>query len=136
MESVGNLNTEMTLLAWSVLLYIVQLFMGSITQTNELGWDYGFSPRDEKRAPKNVYVGRILRAFGNLRETYVLFVTLALALTVTDRADGVSAVGAHLWFWSRVVYVPIYYFGIPIVRTGLFFLSIAGIFLMLYAFLF
>ena len=84
------------------------------------------------RQPQGVIVGRVLRAFGNLRETYPLFVGLALAVTVTGRADGLSAAGAHVWFWARVAHWPLYVFGVPYVRSAAFLVSVAGLLMMLW----
>jgi len=41
----------------------------------------------------------------------------ALALVATGKDGGLGATGAHVWLWSRIVYVPAYAFGIPVLRT-------------------
>jgi len=43
--------------------------------------------------------------------------------------------GAQLFFWARVVYVPVYWAGIPLLRTGVWAASIAGLVMMLSALL-
>ena len=59
-----------------------------------------------------------MRALANFSETYPAFVALALGLAVSGKAGGIGgALGAHLWFWSRLLYLPAYGFGIPVVRT-------------------
>ncbi len=67
----------------------------------------------------------------NFVETYGAFVGLALALVVTGKAGGIGATGAWVWFWARVVYVPVFAAGIPAVRTLVWAVSIVGLVMML-----
>ncbi len=60
---------------------------------------------------------------------------LALALAVTGKTGGLGATGAQVWFWARVVYVPIYAAGIPYLRTLVWTISAIGLILMLIALL-
>ena len=55
-----------------------------------------------------------------------------LALAVTGRSGGAGAIGAAVWFWARVVYLPLYLFGIPYVRTAVWSVSALGLGGMLY----
>ena len=134
--TVSNLNPELIILGWSVILYLVQLFAGSFGTTSELGMRYGMSPRDEGREPQGRFVGRILRAFSNLQETYVLFVALALALTLTGRADSISALGAQIWLVARIAHVILYVAGVPVVRTLALLISVVGLLMMLASLIF
>ena len=56
---------------------------------------------------------------------------LALALAVTGRTGGMAATGAWVWLAARVVYVPLYAFGVPAVRTLAWCVSIVGRLMML-----
>jgi uncharacterized MAPEG superfamily protein len=131
MEAQAVMPTEITLLAWSVVLVLVQLVLQTLPCVSEFGLDYAFSPRDDRREVKGLIGARLGRAFYNVLETYPLFVALALALVVTGRTGGLGLTGAHIWFWSRVVYVPVYAFGIPLLRTAVWTISIIGLILML-----
>lgn len=123
-------STEMTVLAWSVVLLLVQVIVQA-TAAYDLGPKYLFSPRDENRVSRSVLAGRLGRALRNLLETYPAFVALALALVVTGKAGGIGATGAWLWLIARVVYLALYATGIPVVRTIAWFASIVGLVLML-----
>lgn len=125
------MTTELTLLAWSVVLLLAQIVLQAISATGELGLGYAMGPQDDQRKPTNVYAGRFKRALQNLLETYPAFVALALALTLTGKVGGWGATGTLVWFWARVVYVPLYALGIPVVRTLVWAASIAGLILML-----
>jgi uncharacterized MAPEG superfamily protein len=43
--------------------------------------------------------------------------------------------GAHLYFWARVVYLPLYALGVPLVRSLVWNVAFAGIVLLLLALL-
>jgi uncharacterized MAPEG superfamily protein len=123
-------STEITVLAWSVVLLLLQVIVQA-TATMDLGPKYLFSPRDENRVSRSVVAGRLGRALKNLLETYPAFVALALALVVTGKAGGIGATGAWLWLIARVFYLVLYAAGIPVARTIAWFASILGLLLML-----
>jgi uncharacterized MAPEG superfamily protein len=123
-------STEITVLAWSVVLLIVQVIAQALA-TYDLGPKYLAGPRDAGRVSKNVIAGRLARALRNLLETYPAFVALALALVVTGKAGGLGATGAWLWLAARVVYLPLYAAGVPVLRTVAWNVSILGLVLML-----
>lgn len=78
--------------------------------------------------------GRLDRAKWNFLETYPAFVALALALAVTNQTGGWAAWGALLWLAARIVYLPLYAFGVPVIRSlawGLSLLGLATMFLQL-----
>jgi uncharacterized MAPEG superfamily protein len=129
------LSTELILLAWSVVLLIVQIALQGGSAALDLGLPYALTARDEARAPRSVMAGRLDRALRNLLETYPAFVALALALAVTGQTGGLGAVGAHIWFWARVAFVPLYAFGVRGVRTAAWVASVVGLVLMLVALL-
>jgi uncharacterized MAPEG superfamily protein len=124
------LTTELKTLAWSAILALAQIALQSLTATAEYGAAYNASPRDGRLVAKGVYAGRAQRALANLLETYPIFVALALALTVAGRAGGPGGVGALLWFWARVIYVPVYLAGIPYLRTAVWIVSVVGLLMM------
>ena len=131
----GAMSTEMTLLGWSVVLLLVQVVLHASSAAMDLGLPYLLTPRDEARQPKSVIAGRFSRALWNLLETYPGFVALALALEVSGQSGGLGATGAQIWFWARVVYIPVYAFGIPVLRTLVWAASVVGLVLMLIEFL-
>ena len=58
------------------------------------------------------------------------FVAVALALIVTQRTGGSGALGATIWVLARIVYIPLYLFGIVYARTGVWAISIVGLLMM------
>ena len=120
-------STEIIVLGWSVVLLLVQIILQAVS-TYDLG-PYLLGPRDDNRQSGNVRAGRLKRALENLLETYPAFVALALA--VTGKTGGIAATGAWVWLAARVVYVPLYAFGVPAVRTLAWCVSIVGLLMML-----
>ncbi|MFC3206926.1 MAG: MAPEG family protein [Mesorhizobium sp.] len=122
-------STEITVLGWSVVLLLAQIILQAVS-IYDLG-PYLLGPRDDNRQSGNIVAGRLKRALENLLETYPAFVALALALALTGKTGGMAATGAWLWLAARVVYVPLYAFGVPAVRTLAWVVSIVGILMML-----
>ena len=78
-----------------------------------------------------LFYGRATRALANYVENLTPFVALALALIVTQRTGGAGALGATIWILARIVYIPVYLFGIVYVRTAVWAISIVGLVMML-----
>ena len=128
MEAAAS-STEIAVLGWSVVLLLAQVLLPAVS-TYDLG-PYLLGPRDDNRQSGNVMAGRLKRALENLLETYPAFVALALALAVTGKTGGIAATGAWVWLIARVVYVPLYAFGVPVVRTLAWVVSVVGLLMML-----
>ncbi|WP_445143940.1 MAPEG family protein [Dyella sp. Tek66A03] len=76
--------------------------------------------------------GRSDRAFKNFLETFVFFVAAVLAVVVAQRTNASTALGAQLFFWARVVYLPVYLIGIPYLRTLVWATSLAGLLMVVF----
>ena len=79
--------------------------------------------------------GRLERAFRNYLETFPFFAAPVLAAHASDTHGWMTAWGAHLYFWARLVYVPLYASGIPLVHSLAWNVATAGIALNLAAML-
>lgn len=125
------MTTELTVLAWSVILLLVTIVFQAAVTTSSVGLDYNVSNRDEGRQPASVTAQRAKRALANFLETYPAFIALALALAVTGKSGGIGATGALVWIVGRALFFPIYVVGIPFVRTLAWAASIVGLVMML-----
>ncbi len=126
-------TTEITMLLWSVVLGLVQILIASMAVNKDVGLPYNLSSRDEPAPPISKVAGRLLRASANFRETFGLFAVSVILVALLHRQNATSAIGAQIYFWARLVYVPVYALGIPVVRTLLWALSIAGLVMVLLA---
>ncbi|TXC70443.1 hypothetical protein FSB78_05425 [Sphingomonas ginsenosidivorax] len=129
------LPTELILLGWSTVMLFAHIMLQGQLVTRERGVDWNAGARDGAETPLGDYAGRATRALANFQETYPIFVALALGLAVTGRTGGIGAIGAILWFVARIVYVPLYLFGVKYVRSLCWLVSILGLLLMLIRFL-
>ncbi len=111
------MNTELTMLAWTVVLGIAQIVLGATLSTAQRGLTWNASSRDEPAPPLTGVAGRVDRALRNLLETFPLFAAAVLAVVVAHRTDAGTALGAQLFLGARVLYVGIYAAGIPYLRT-------------------
>ncbi|MDP3899220.1 MAG: MAPEG family protein [Mesorhizobium sp.] len=123
-------STEMTYLGWSVVLLIVHIVVQTVSLMKDTGLTYIMSSRDGASGISKL-TDRLTRGLRNFVETYAAFVALALALAVTGKTGELGATGALLWFWGRVAYVPLFAFGVPVLRTVAWTVSIIGLILML-----
>ncbi len=126
------MTTELALLAWSVVLGLVHAVATGQFTTIQHGLSYGLSPRDEKK-PLTGVGARVERAFANYMQTFPFFVAAVLVAHVAGRHSWLTVTGAQLYFWARLVYVPLYAAGIPIARTVAFGVALLGIVLILIA---
>jgi len=117
----------MALLAGSALLVVGQIVLAAQLAHRQYGLRWGASPRDEPVPPPRRLVGRAQRASSNLLETYPLFVAAVLAVGVMQRFGSWSLIGAHLYLWSRVVYLGLYLAGVPLLRSLVWNVALAGI---------
>ena len=124
------MTTELTMLAWTLVLALVQVSLPVLGKTVQYGSKWNAGPRDEPMPPPNKVTGRLDRAQANLFETLPVFIGAVLIAHVAGRESAQTALGAEIFFWARVVYVPVYWAGIAGVRTGIWGVSIAGLAMM------
>ena len=124
-------SIEIQMLCWSVVLGLVQLVISTTLLVKDVGLPYAGGPRDTPSPPVRILTGRLLRAFHNFRETFVYFAVAVLVVTALNKTSSTTALGAEIYFWARVVYVPVYAAGIPVARTLIWAASIAGLVMVL-----
>jgi uncharacterized MAPEG superfamily protein len=77
--------------------------------------------------------GRLERAFANFRESFPFFVALVIIDYLGGRLGALTAYGSVIYVVARAVYVPLYAFGVPMVRSLVWLASLVGILLLLAA---
>jgi uncharacterized MAPEG superfamily protein len=123
---------ELSVLAWGCVLAIVHIFAAVRVKTRQYGKAWNMGARDEALPPPNPLVGRLARAQANFFETFPIAAAAILIVSAADLTSVWTAAGALLWLGARIVYLPLYAFGIPVVRTIVFLLSVLGIGLVLW----
>ncbi len=124
------MTPELQYLVYGVILLIAHTLIQATFSDLSKGLGWALGPQDEKRE-QSLVAGRIERALRNYLETFPAFAALALILAVTELGNATSALGAAVWFWARVAYIPAYASGIPLVRSVAWFASLAGLAMMI-----
>ena len=126
---------ELSMLAWATILGLLQVALVATCSVVQRGLPWAVSPRDDAMPALTTIASRLDRARGNFLETFPFFVALVLANHVLQQHDSMTILGAQLYFWARVAYVPAYAAGIPYLRTLIWAVSIVGLVLLLVALL-
>ena len=127
---------ELTLLGATLVLAFVQIMAAGNLRTRQYGTKWNTGARDETMPPLDPLPARLLRAQANLFETLPLFIGAVLGAAVAGRLGLKTEIGAHLYFWGRLLYVPLYAAGIPVVRTIVWTIATIGLLLVLAGLLF
>lgn len=118
---------ELKLLGWSTLLGLVYVMVAATLMTQQRGLAWNASNREGEARALTGAAGRAERASRNLLETFVFFVAAVLTVVLAQRTNSVTALGVQLYFWARVIYLPVYLVGVPYLRTLVWAASLAGI---------
>lgn len=121
------MGIELTMLVWSLVLAFVQILLFDFARTSQYGLKWNTGPRDENMPALNPVAGRLQRAQYNLYETLPLFIGGVLVAHIAGRENELTAIGSQVYFWGRVVYVPLYAFGIRQIRSLVWLVSTAGL---------
>lgn len=128
-----QMTIELQMLAWAVVLGFVQLTLASALMTRQRGLAWNASARDGEARPLTGVAARADRAMRNFLETFPFFAAAVLAVVAAGRADAATALGAQLYLWARVGYVPLYLAGVPYLRSLVWTVSVLGILRILWA---
>ncbi|MET0332914.1 MAG: MAPEG family protein [Rhizobacter sp.] len=126
-----KLVIAMTVLTW------LSIMVASLLRS------HGWTPRGMKLAMGNrddlpkptPLAGRADRASKNTVENFILFAAIALVAAIAAPNSAQVLLGAQIFFWARVVYLPIYYAGVQGIRTAVWAVSVAGLAVMVAALL-
>lgn len=127
------MTSELSYLAATLVLALAQILLPAFARTREFGLDWNAGPRDATPETKSRLTGRLERAQANLFETLPLFIGAVLIAEVADRTGALTSLGATLYFWARVAYIPLYALGVPYIRSLVWLVSLAGLVLCLMA---
>jgi uncharacterized MAPEG superfamily protein len=125
------MSTELTILVWTLVLALVQIFAAAHVRTRQYGLPWNAGPRDAEMPPLNPLAGRLARAQANLFETLPLFIAAVLTAHAGGREGGLTTIGAWTYLIGRVVYVPLYALGVPYVRSLVWIASLLGLLMIL-----
>src|SRR6185437_15345021 len=114
------------LLVWSSALALMQMLIALLGEIGQAGVP-ALAGNRENLPAFGGWACRAQRAHRNMLESLTVFAALVLVAQVAGRSDAATALGAQLFFWSRLAYAPVYVMGIPWLRTALWGVSFAGL---------
>ncbi len=127
------MSFELTMLVASCVLCLFQIIVSSHAASLQRGYRWTASSRDAEVPPLTGVAGRLERALRNFLETFPVFVAAVLLVHVLDRESALSAWGAGLYTSARLVYLPLYAGGVPLLRSLVWNVAFAGIVLLFLA---
>jgi uncharacterized MAPEG superfamily protein len=119
--------TELTILALGAALLLVHIFAAAQAKTKQYGVTWNMGARDEALPPLEPVAGRLVRAQANFQETFPIAIIALAGVVLAGRTSEWTTIGGWLWLGARVVYLPLYGFGVAKVRTLVFLVGVVGL---------
>ena len=119
------MSPELKYLLFSVVLTFVQVLIAAAAANQVVGLTTLAGNRDDVPVMTG-FAGRAKRAHLNMLENMVLFSALVLIAVVAQKTNAMTALGAMIFFWARLLYAVIYLIGIPWLRTLAWAVSVIG----------
>lgn len=118
---------ELKILALSAILLLFNIFAAGYFKTRQYGANWNMGARDETLPPPGPIAGRLMRAQANLLETLPIAIIALIGVVVAGRTSESTALGGWIWLGARVAYLPLYWAGVPKIRTVVFMVSLIGL---------
>ena len=125
------MTLELHCLAWASLLGLAHIIIAGNARTKELGAKWNMGARDEKTQELNPLTARLLRAQSNFFETFALFASAVLIIAISHTYSIYSFWGSLIYLIARIIYLPLYAYGVPVVRTIVWLISMLGLLMVL-----
>jgi uncharacterized MAPEG superfamily protein len=127
------MTVEMRMLLLSVAFGLAHIILTAHSVSLQRGYRWTASARDQAVPPTTGVTGRVERGLQNFLETLPFFVCAVLMAHILDVHNAYTEAGAMLYFWGRVAYLPLYAFGVRIVRSIAWNVATIGIVLVIVA---
>jgi uncharacterized MAPEG superfamily protein len=122
-----ELPIEIPGLLASIALGLVHIVLAAQSASYQRGDRWSAGPRDAMPPPLQGVAGRLSRACANYLETFPFFAAAILAVLVTNTHSRWSQWGVLLYVGGRLAYLPLYAFGVFLVRSFAWNVATAGI---------
>jgi uncharacterized MAPEG superfamily protein len=119
------MTTELTMLAYATLLLVALVLVQATVGVQSKGLVPLANNRDDV-GPATGFHARMLRVVDNHREGLTMFAPVILIAAVANLNNATTALGAQLFFWSRLAHAVLYVIGAPMVRPLVWTVGIAG----------
>ena len=128
------MTVELAMAAALIGLGMIQVMLTAIEYRRVHGVHYANTARDVP-SPKSdsKLLGRLSRAQSNLMETAPYFIGLAVILALAGISTHATQFAAIAFVFLRILYLPLYAFGVPNLRGLVWMASFVGLGIMAYA---
>ena len=126
------MSVELTMLVYSAALLIVLVLIQATVGVQAQGLQPMAGPRDDLPEPKP-FQARTKRIVDNHREGLTIFAPLILAAVLAHATNHWTALGAELFFYSRLVHAALYLAGVPMIRPLAWAVGLVGTLMVLLA---
>lgn len=131
--SIAGLPTEFTMLGFAIVLGLFQLLIAARVGNSQRGIQWNVGARDAAPPPVSALAGRLERAYRNFMETFPFFAAAVLATHAMNRFSWLTLVGSQVYLVARIVYLPLYAAGVPVICTLVWLIGTVGLILVLAA---
>jgi uncharacterized MAPEG superfamily protein len=128
------MTTELSMLVYSTALLILLVLIQATAGVSAQGLPAMAGHRDDLPPPSK-HQARTKRVVDNHREGLTMFAPLVLAAALAHVANGWTALGAQLFFYSRLVHAVLYLAGVSWIRPLAWAVGLAGTLMVLAALL-
>jgi uncharacterized MAPEG superfamily protein len=118
---------ELRIAAFGAVLLVVHIIIATQLKNNQYGLKWNMSARDGDVPEPRPATARMIRAQANFLETLPIAIIALLGVVIAGRTSPTTALGGWIWLGARIVYIPLYWLGVPVVRTICWGVSIVGL---------
>jgi len=116
---------DASLLVLAVLIFMAMVVVQAIFSNLEHPPKTMLGARDSL-SDDSVLIRRAKRANQNMIEALLIHAPLVLVVLLLDRGNDMTALGGWLFVAGRAAYAPLYWFGVPLLRTLAWAAGVAG----------
>jgi uncharacterized MAPEG superfamily protein len=127
------MTVELWLLVAAIVLGFAHILLQAHSMNLQRGLHYNAGPRDELKPPLAGVAGRLDRALRNYLETFAFFAAAVLIAQTANIHNAFTLWGAWLYVIGRVLYIPLYAFGVRYWRSLAWNIATLGILMILFA---
>lgn len=131
-----GMSVELTMLAFAMVLGMLHLLLAGRLNNGQRGTRWNLGARDGEPPPVTPIAARTERARRNFMETFPFFASVVLALSILSRHNNWTVYGSEAYVAARVLYLPLYMFGVFGLRTLVWLIGTVGLVAMIVAMFF
>jgi len=108
---------ELTILGLAAILLLAHIMTAIRAKTRQYGVEWNMGARDEALPPLDPVAGRLERARDNFLETLPIAIIALGGVVLAGKTSQVTAIAGWVWLGARVLYLPLYWAGVPKIRS-------------------